>query len=74
MGKLSFVLRLVFYAGLLLLNYPKPNLGRDGAMGYGLGSSVRDLVLSKAVLVCFLAWHALGYSEISFRILFGGIF
>ncbi|WP_113923578.1 hypothetical protein [Cognataquiflexum aquatile] len=37
MGKHSFVLSLVFYAGLLLLNYPKPNLGGDGAMGYGLG-------------------------------------
>ncbi|MCH6236068.1 hypothetical protein [Cognataquiflexum rubidum] len=37
MGKLSFVLSLVFYAGLLFLNYPKPNLGGDSAMGYGLG-------------------------------------
>ncbi|MCL6260083.1 hypothetical protein M3O96_13360 [Aquiflexum sp. TKW24L] len=37
MGKLSFVLALAFYIGLLFLNYPKPNLGGDSAMGYALG-------------------------------------
>lgn len=37
MGKLSFVLAIVFYIGLLFLNYPRPNLSGDNAMGYGLG-------------------------------------
>jgi hypothetical protein len=37
MGKISYVLAIAFYIGLLFLNYPKPNLGGDNAMGYGLG-------------------------------------
>jgi hypothetical protein len=37
MGRFSFVLTLVFYLCLLYLNYPKPNMGGDNAMGYGLG-------------------------------------
>ena len=37
MAKISFFISLGFYVCLLLLNYPRPNLGGDSAMGYGLG-------------------------------------
>ncbi|MCS4435893.1 hypothetical protein [Aquiflexum gelatinilyticum] len=60
MGKFSFVLTLVFYLCLLYLNYPKPNMGGDNAMGYGLGLSFFGLGISLGSIGLFFYLSRLG--------------
>lgn len=55
MGKISFVLCLIFYIGLLLLIYPKPNMGGDYTIAYGLGLGVLGLCLTISSIAMFVA-------------------
>jgi len=60
MGKFSFFLTLVFYLCLLYLNYPRPNMGGDNAMGYGLGLAFFGLGFSIGSIGLFLYLSRLG--------------
>jgi hypothetical protein len=46
---------LVFYIGLLYLIYPKPNMGGENAIGYGLGLGVLGLGLTISSIAMFVA-------------------
>ncbi|MCH6199028.1 hypothetical protein MMU07_05545 [Aquiflexum sp. LQ15W] len=60
MGKFSFVLTLVFYLCLLYLNYPKPNMVGDHAMGYGLGLALSGLGIFLGSIGLFFYLSKLG--------------
>jgi hypothetical protein len=60
MGKISFVLGLVFYIGLLLLIYPKPNMAGDNSMGYGLGLAFLGLGFALSSIFLFIYLSRIG--------------
>jgi len=50
----------LFYLGILALNYPRPNLAGENAMGYGLGIVFTGLGFTLGILVLMAALNARG--------------